>query len=53
MSEHKIVHIEISAHDRAAAKKFYGDVFGWQFQDFDEMNYTTFNPGEGVGGSFG
>jgi predicted enzyme related to lactoylglutathione lyase len=52
MSDHKIVHIEISAKDRKALSKFYSKVFGWEAQDLDEMNYTTFKAGEGVGGGF-
>jgi len=48
---HPIVHIELSAADRQAAARFYADIFGWQTQDFPEMNYTTFSTGEGsVGG---
>lgn len=49
---HKIVHIEISSKDRAAMKKFYGEVFAWEFQDYDEMNYTTFTAEGGTGGGF-
>ena len=29
MSDHPIVHIELSADDPMAAGKFYGEVFGW------------------------
>jgi predicted enzyme related to lactoylglutathione lyase len=50
--DHKIVHIEISARDRKALSKFYADVFGWGTTHLDEMNYTTFETGEGVGGGF-
>lgn len=46
MSNHPFVHIEISAKDRKKAADFYGNVFGWQFQNFDEMNYTTFATSE-------
>ncbi|MBI3160741.1 MAG: VOC family protein [Chloroflexi bacterium] len=49
---HAIVHIEISAKDRGAMKKFYGDVFGWEFTDYDEMNYTTFAAEGGAPGGF-
>ncbi len=52
MNDHKIVHIEISAKDRKALSKFYGDVFGWQTEHIDPMNYSTFKAGEGVGGGF-
>jgi predicted enzyme related to lactoylglutathione lyase len=49
---HKIVHVEISAKDRMALSKFYADVFGWELEHIDEMNYTTFKAGDGVGGGF-
>jgi hypothetical protein len=52
MSEHKIIHIELSAADRKVLSKFYSDVFGWKIDHLDEMNYTTFETGEGVGGGF-
>lgn len=35
-------HIEIPVADREAAKKFYGDVFGWSFLDAGSMDYTIF-----------
>ena len=39
-----IVHFEIPADDVGRAKKFYGELFGWQFQDLPpEMNYTLVN----------
>lgn len=52
MSDHKIIHIELSAKDRKALSKFYSNVFGWEMQHIDDMNYTTFKAGEGVGGGF-
>jgi predicted enzyme related to lactoylglutathione lyase len=52
MSNHPIVHIEISANDHAKAGEFYASVFGWQTKAFPEMNYTTFDTGQGVGGGF-
>lgn len=51
MSEHKIVHIEISAEDRKGAADFYGELFGWKSEHLDEMNYSMFDDG-GVGGAF-
>ena len=50
--EHQIVHVEISAKDRKALSKFYADVFGWEIKHLDEMDYLTFETGEGVGGGF-
>ena len=52
MSDHKIIHIEISATDRNALGMFYSKVFGWELEDFEGMDYTTFKAGEGVGGGF-
>ncbi len=52
MSKHPFVHIEISAKNLDAASKFYTDLFGWKVDFLPEMNYTTFEPGEGVGGGF-
>ena len=51
MSNHPLVHVEISAYDREAAGKFYSDLFGWHIEQMPEMNYATFDYGvEGVGG---
>lgn len=47
MGNHQFVHVELSARDRAEARKFYGTVFGWTFQEFPEMDYTTFDTGSG------
>jgi len=52
MTKHPFVHIELSARDRSEAAKFYSEVFGWETQDMPEMNYTTFDTGEGPGGGF-
>ncbi|UCF61080.1 MAG: VOC family protein [Anaerolineaceae bacterium] len=52
MSEHPIVHIELSADDPKAAGKFYGDVFGWDIQLLSEMDYVTFGAEPGPGGGF-
>jgi predicted enzyme related to lactoylglutathione lyase len=47
------VHLDLSTSDPAAAKKFYGDVFDWNFNDIPEMNWTGIDVGEGVGGGLG
>jgi len=52
MSKHPIVHVEISANNLQAASKFYADLFGWQIQQFPDMNYATFETGDGPGGGF-
>jgi len=50
---HKFVHIELSTRDQKESGAFYSKVFGWALQEFPDMNYTTFTPGEGeVGGGF-
>jgi uncharacterized protein len=40
----------LSAKDRKALSKFYHDVFAWEVEDVDQMDYTTFKAGDGVGG---
>jgi predicted enzyme related to lactoylglutathione lyase len=50
--DHKIVHVELTAKDRLALSKFYADVFGWEIEHIDAMNYSTFKAGDGVGGGF-
>jgi hypothetical protein len=52
MTNHSIVHVELSAKDRKALSKFYQDVFGWEVEHMDQMNYTTFKAGDGVAGGF-
>ncbi len=53
MSNHPLVHVELSAQNLETMKKFYGDVFDWEFEDFPEANYVTFSTGEGnLGGGF-
>lgn len=52
MSNHPIVHIEISTVDREASGKFYSDLFGWHVEQMPEMSYATFETHEGVGGGF-
>jgi uncharacterized protein len=53
MSKHPFAHIELSATDLKGTANFYRTVFGWETQDFPEMNYITFSSGEGnPGGGF-
>jgi predicted enzyme related to lactoylglutathione lyase len=50
---HPIVHIELSADNVKALAKFYVDTFGWETQNWPEMDYITFTSGkERVGGGF-
>jgi predicted enzyme related to lactoylglutathione lyase len=44
---------ELTTSDTKAARKFYGQLLGWQFQDMDmgKSTYTVINVGgQGVGG---
>jgi predicted enzyme related to lactoylglutathione lyase len=49
-------HIDVVAGDPARAQKFYGEVFGWSFEDYGAgMNYTGVKTSEngiesGIGG---
>src|SRR5258708_39997885 len=36
-----VVHFEIPADDLERVKKFYGELFGWQFDDVPEVNYVV------------
>ncbi|OQX92767.1 MAG: hypothetical protein B6D58_01335 [candidate division Zixibacteria bacterium 4484_95] len=47
-----ICHIEIPSKDFGKAKKFYGNVFNWQFDEAKEMNFLTFKTPDGVNGGF-
>ena len=47
------VHIELNSSDIAAAKAFYGQLFGWALTDVDMgggFTYTMITVGEGTGG---
>jgi predicted enzyme related to lactoylglutathione lyase len=50
MSKRAIVHLEIPAGDSAGAAAFYGDLFGWDTQRNEQMDYTTFETGSVRGG---
>jgi uncharacterized protein len=36
----KVVHFEVPYDDKEKCQGFYEKVFGWQFQNIPEMNYT-------------
>lgn len=46
---HRIDYIEFPATDLSATKTFYGDVFGWTFEDWGP-EYASFNDGRLSGG---
>ncbi|MCK5341996.1 MAG: VOC family protein [Candidatus Heimdallarchaeota archaeon] len=52
MTKHQVVHIEFSAKDPMETGKFYADLFGWKIEHSEEMNYVSFDSGEGPGGGF-
>ncbi len=50
-----ICHFEIPADDVERAKKFYGELFGWQIEKLPKEDYWLFKPTggmaeEGIGG---
>jgi predicted enzyme related to lactoylglutathione lyase len=47
-----ICHFEIPSKDFEKAKTFYGEVFGWKFNEMKEMNYMVFEAPSGVCGGF-
>ena len=48
-SPNPIDYVEFSVTDIPAAKRFYGGVLGWTFEDYGDT-YTSFNHGAGTGG---
>ena len=52
MSNHPIVHVELSADDPKAAGKFYAALFDWKIESMPEMNYVTFAAEGGPAGGF-
>lgn len=36
----KVIHFELPADDVSRARKFYGDVFGWNANEVPQMQYT-------------
>lgn len=44
------MHVEIPCKSVHRAKRFYGVVFGWKFQDVPDMEDTLFSPASPPGG---
>lgn len=42
----RVVHFEVSADDLDRAQKFYGDVFGWSFREWNGGEYILVKTGE-------
>jgi predicted enzyme related to lactoylglutathione lyase len=47
----KLVHFELPASDSGRAKKFYGSLFGWEFQSYGDMDYHLTRTAEDQGGA--
>jgi predicted enzyme related to lactoylglutathione lyase len=45
-------HIEIPTTDFKKAKRFFGKVFAWEFQDIPEVDYVLFRAGRHPNGGF-
>jgi len=43
---HRVVHFEIPCDDPEKTMKFFGEAFGWTFQQFGNMEYWTVITGE-------
>ncbi|GAB2684925.1 VOC family protein [Kribbella swartbergensis] len=41
----RVVHFEIPYDDGDRARRFYGEVFGWQLQELPELQYTMVSTG--------
>lgn len=50
MQKNKLIYLELPATDVSAMKTFYGDLFGWTFQDYG-LTYAAFS-NSGVEGGF-
>ncbi len=44
------VHIELQTQDLNKSKKFYASMFDWKLAETPDMDYTSINVGEGMGG---
>lgn len=44
------IHIELASTDPERTKKFFEDVFDWEFQGIPEMSYHTYKAPSGPGG---
>lgn len=49
---HGFGHIEIPTTNFKKAKKFFGTVFGWTFQDLPDIHYVLFRAGAPPNGGF-
>jgi uncharacterized protein len=50
----RVVHFEVTGRDGKALQRFYGDLFGWEFNTDNPMGYGTVqSPEGGIGGGVG
>lgn len=50
----KVVHFEVTGNDGAALRKFYGNLFGWEFNTDFPQDYGVVEASEGtIGGGIG
>jgi len=52
LHHHKINYVEFHAKDVEQAKKFYGSVFGWSFQDYGPEYASFSKESAGIDGGF-
>ena len=49
-----VVWFEVMAQDADKMRKYYGELFGWEFQLQEPMNYGVVEAGkDGIGGGIG
>lgn len=49
-----VVHFEVVGQDAEALRKYYGELFGWQFgEPMGPTNYATVQDPTGIGGGIG
>jgi predicted enzyme related to lactoylglutathione lyase len=50
----QVVHFEVMGKDGPALRKFYGELFGWSFDEVDGMDYGMVQGADGgIGGGVG
>ncbi len=48
-----LIHVEVAGKDPAKLQGFFGDLFGWQMNTDNPMNYGVFNLSDEIGGGVG
>jgi predicted enzyme related to lactoylglutathione lyase len=52
MLKRNIVYVEIPTKDSKKSGDFYGKLFGWHITHDEKMDYTMWDPHEGITGGF-